>query len=245
MSRTLKQLLFSIFTVVIYSIIFGWKIALLISITIGWHESSHLLAARHLKLKTGGFTLIPFFGGVSFVSERYKSYKQQIIVVLAGPIGGGILGLLVALVYAITGLSWLAVAASWMLFLNVANLIPLSFCDGGQLLGAITHSINRTLGMVLNTISTLVAVVLLWFLNPVIAMMIIIFGGSSVITEITNWKNYRAGKTYLCTSSYLNPPKSLSNKEMITTLGIWITTIIILGSAMIYVGKYFHLTAIR
>lgn len=225
MSITMKQICFAIFTFLVYAFMVpptpNWLTALLLVVGVGFHEYSHLWAAKRIGLRTGGFYLIPFIGGVSFVTSKYYSYSQQAFVAIMGPVGGGLLAIVATALYLFTGLPFMAAAAYWMCFLNLFNLLPLSFLDGGQLLGTITYSIDRTLGMVLNVISTAVAVVFIWFFNPMIAILILWFGGRSTYNDIINWKNYQYGNKHLCDHSYLYPPKKLSIKQIILVLVSW------------------------
>jgi Zn-dependent protease len=208
-----KQILSAIFTFLIYTSILNWKAALLLLVGVGFHEYSHLWAAKRMHLRTSGFFFIPFMGGVALVSDRYKTYGQQAFVVLLGPVGGGLLAGVTAGAYYLTGYPYLASAAYWMCFLNLFNLLPLSFLDGGQLLDTLTYSTNRTFGMVMHIISTVVAAVVLWFFNYLIAIMVILFGGASIWREITDW----------------NPPKRLTPGQMFLTTAGWSATIFLLG----------------
>lgn len=237
MSSRLKQLGFAVFTFIVYAMIVpptpNWAAAALLVVGVGFHEMSHLWAAKRMGLKTKGFYLVPFMGGVAFIGGPYKTYSQQAFVVLLGPVGGGLLALVTAGAYYLTGIPFLAAAGYWMCWLNLFNLLPLSFMDGGQLMGTISYSINRTLGMVLHTISTLVAAVALWFFNPILTALVIFFGGSAVIKEIMNWRAFQTGHTYLCDDAYLNPPAALSKKDMTLTIVGWAATVIILGTVVL------------
>ncbi len=228
-----KQIGFALFTFVVYTLLVGWQVALLLIIGVGFHEYSHLWAAKRMGMKTKGFFLVPFMGGVALVEGKYQRLSQQSFVVLAGPMGGGLLALATAGAYAVTGSTFLAAAATWMCYLNLFNLLPLSFMDGGQLLGTITYSINRTLGMVCLVISTLVAVVALWFFNPIIMGLVILFGGMSVILEIRNWHFFRKGRTYMCDEAYLNPPARLTAGQLALTVFGWFGT-----AAILFVAYY-------
>jgi len=216
-----KQIASVIFTFAVYAYLVNWQVALLLVISIGFHEYSHLFAARQLGLKTGGFYLWPFLGGVAFVTEKYKTRMQNAIVALAGPLGGALLALVTLAAYKFTGIEFLATSVVWMCVLNLFNLLPLSFLDGGQTLNTITYSISRTLGLVCLTISTVVAVILLWEFNIVIAILIAFLGVPYLITEYKNWKAYQKGNTYLCDDSYLNPPQSLTGWEILLVLISW------------------------
>jgi hypothetical protein len=185
-----------------------------------------------MGLQTKGFYLVPFLGGVALVADRYKTYGQQAFVVLAGPVGGGLLALVTAGTYYITGIPFLAAAAAWMCYLNIFNLFPLSFLDGGQLMTTITYSLNRTVGVVLYTLSSVIATFILWRFNPALSIMVGVLGGMSVASEIRNLMAWRRGDTWLCSDSWLNPPKALTKKQMLLTVLGWAATAVLLGFAM-------------
>jgi putative peptide zinc metalloprotease protein len=231
---TQKQLGWAAFTFLVYTIFFGWQLALCFVIAVGFHEACHLWAAHKLKLSTKGFYLVPFMGGVAFVADRYKSYGQQAFVVLAGPVGGGLLAIAIAILYWFTGVPILAAAATWMLYLNLFNLLPFSFMDGGQLLDTLTFSINKTLGVFLHILSTIVAViVLIKFFSPVIGFLVAVFGSSSAIRQFTNWNHYRKGDTYLCDDNFLYPPKRLSVLQWVGTALCWAVTAVVFFIIMV------------
>lgn len=233
LSTRQKQVLSVLVTFLIYSLLVNWKVGLLLVIGVGFHELSHLAAARLLGLKTKGFYLMPFVGGVALVDDEYPSLSDQAIVVIAGPLGGALLAFATAGVYWATGIVFFGQAAEWMLYLNLFNLLPLSFLDGGQLMDTITNSISRTLALACSAVSTVVAVIVIWNLNSVLAVLIAIMGSAMVMNEYRNWKNYRAGNHYLCSHSYLNPPLKLSGHGIFTVIVAWST----LATAMIWIHR--------
>jgi Zn-dependent protease len=238
MSSKWKQIGFAIMTFAVYTALVNWKVALLLTVGIGFHELSHLWAAKRLGLATSGFYLVPFMGGVAFITDKYKSYGQQAFVVLMGPVGGGLLSLAAFAAWYLTGAPFLAAATYWLCFLNLFNLLPLSFMDGGQLMGTISYSLNRTVGMILNTASTIFAIIFLWQYNPILSGLVGLFGGGAVLAEINNWKNYRDGKTHLCDDNYLNPPTTLSKKEMVLTIVGWALTALVLFMVRAYLVNF-------
>lgn len=229
MSPKLKQIGFAIMTFAVYSMLMNWKIAALVCIGIGWHEYSHILAANYLGLKTKGFYLVPFMGGVAFISDEYKSYFQRVFVVIMGPVGGALPGFALAGLYYVTGEPWLAAAAEWILLVNLFNLLPLSFLDGGQIMESITYSINETLGLVCLSIGTVLAAILLFKLNIVLFAIVMFMGTSQVMNAYNNWKYSRSGQKWKCTDDYLNRPKLLTKKQMFISGAVYIATIVVIG----------------
>lgn len=245
-----RRILWAVLTIGIYSFIFNagisnlWGLlpALLLAGAVSWHEMCHLMAAKKMGLGTKGFTLYPFIGGMALVTSRYRTYGQQAFVVLAGPMGGGLGALVTGGLYAVLhyvlhlDCTWMAAAAYWMAFMNLFNLAPLSFMDGGQIMGTVTYSINRTLGVVCLTISTIAAVGILLKFAPVLAIFIGIFGGQALYQELKNWNAWRNDQTWLCSSDWIRPPKKLSVFQMSATIGCWVGTAAVLSTLMYWIS---------
>jgi Zn-dependent protease len=224
-----KQLMWGSITFLAYAMLMGWQVAILIMIAVGFHESCHLLAAKKMKVKTGGFIFLPFMGGVSFIG-RFKSLSQQAFIVLAGPIGGGALAIATFFAYLITGIPFLAASAYWMCFLNLFNLMPFALMDGGQVMNSISYSLNEKVGFYLTAISTVLATIFIFFLNPLVAIFVGLMGGYNV------WREYRArkfaalGQTWMLSDAQLNKPKVMTHKQIWLTAGVWLLTVFILGA---------------
>ncbi|WP_200880535.1 site-2 protease family protein [Clostridium drakei] len=100
------------------------------------HESGHYIMAKFLKLDVafGGFT--PF--GAYVIHEDTKNCKENALIAMAGPLFGGILGLIYYIVYYVTGDYTFLALTFTSIILNLANLIPVSPLDGGQIVEAIS-----------------------------------------------------------------------------------------------------------
>ena len=219
-----KQIWWAIATFIIYNLVVGWHMALLVMVSVGFHELCHLMAARKLGLKTGGFYFLPFIGGISIVG-KYQKLSQQAKVVLAGPMGGGALACLTYLLYLMTGshYQFLGFSAFCMAALNLFNLLPLSMMDGGQLMNTISYSINRKAGFYLQLVSTVLAVIIIGYIRPILSIVVGALGFMPLLTEYRNQKNYQ-DKSWLCTEAYLNLPESMSTRQMLKTGAYWLMT---------------------
>ena len=237
MNFTIKQFCWGLLSFALYTWAFNWMVATMLIVGIGFHEYSHLYAAKKLGLKTKGFYLIPFVGGVALVDGKYKSRRDHAIVAIAGPIGGGALALVVAGLYYFTGVQFFGQAAVWMLVINLLNLFPFSFLDGGQLLSTITYSINRTVGFFALAVSTVIGAIAAYYVSPVIMVIIVFFGSSQVMREYRNWKAYRVGLDYLCDDDYLNPPRKLSLVEGVQVSTCWFILAVVLAFSTVLLYK--------
>lgn len=234
MSTLMKQIGLALVTFTIYSFLFSWQVAATLCIGIGFHEYSHLWAARHLGLSTKGFFLIPFIGGLALITQTPKSRSEQAFIYIMGPVGGGLLAFITAGVYLITGLPVLGAAALWMVYINLFNLIPVSILDGGQLMNTITYSLNRTVGLVCQVVSTALAIVVLFKYSPFVAFFIAFMGVPALIKEYKNWDNYRHDRVKLVDYDYLNPPRKQSKQNMAFTIAAWAGTAGVLIFLMVY-----------
>jgi Zn-dependent protease len=224
MPRWIKQLISYAISFVVYSYIINWKVALVLMGGIGFHECGHLYAAKSIKMKTYGFYLIPFMGGMALIEGRYKRYSEQAYVALAGPIAGTVLTAIVYVVSIYLSSPFLAAAAYWMGYINLFNLIPVAMLDGGQLLETITFSINELFGAICLTISYVVAIFLLWHFNPALVVLVIIFG---VLHVMSMWRDYDMRKNGLG-QFVMDKPSSMSWIGIMITVGSMLFTVVIL-----------------
>lgn len=137
-----------------YSIMIDWKFAVCLLTLIGIHESGHVWAMRRLGMPTRGFYFIPFFGGAAVPESAFPSAWSEGYVALMGPLWGLGTSFIAFGIFYATGIKLFEVAACWMAFVNLLNLIPIYPFDGGRVLHAITRSIeSRTILIVVLIIS--------------------------------------------------------------------------------------------
>jgi Zn-dependent protease len=220
MTQLQKQLLSYAVTFAIYASIIPWPAALILMGGIAFHEYGHLWAGKKLGFQSQGFYLIPFVGGLSITAGKIVRYTQKAFIAIMGPVWGAALALATYLLYLATGSPFIGQAALWMTFINFFNLAPLSFLDGGQILESIVYSINETVGLVVMSLSTLIAIPLLWHFNPMIAVMVGYFGGKAQFTAYHEWK---ARKAMGSMARYVNTrPQSMNWKWLSITIGSYL-----------------------
>lgn len=229
--RLKKQLIWAMASFIIYCIL-GWKVAVLILGGVAFHECGHIWAAHKMGMKTKGFYLIPFMGGAAIIEGPYLTYWQQAFTVLMGPLWGGALAFGCALMYWLTGsVEWVG-AGSWLAWMNMFNLLPLGFLDGGQILETITYSISQRLGLICKSVSIAVAVPILWGFNPIISVLVGVGGGAILLNEYKNFKLLNTGRHREMDTEYRNRPKALSKKE----LAITVVTYVVMLSALFWLS---------
>jgi len=125
-----------------YALLWGWKFGVGVTLLIFVHEMGHYLEARRLGLHPSWPVFLPFLGAfVAFKSDRLTPWLLARIA-YAGPLLGGV-GAAVCWGLGEADNSPLLKALGYFGFLiNLFNLIPIGFLDGGQLLRSI-HYLRR------------------------------------------------------------------------------------------------------
>ena len=121
-----------------YAMLWGWKFALGFVLLILVHECGHLLAARYWGLKVGAPVFIPFMGAFIALKEAPKNAWIEAQVGIGGPLLGTLAAALCFAIYQVTGLRLFAALAYTGFFLNLFNLAPTGFLDGGRIATALS-----------------------------------------------------------------------------------------------------------
>jgi Zn-dependent protease len=125
-------------TVAVYAMIWGWWFALGFVILIFIHENGHMYAAKMIGLPVSRPVFIPFVGAFIAMKEIPKNAKEEALIGYGGPLAGTAGALACAAIYSLTGNPfWLALSYLGF-FLNLFNLMPLGFLDGGRVASAVS-----------------------------------------------------------------------------------------------------------
>ncbi len=119
-----------------YALIFGWRFAVGFVLLILVHELGHYVEARRQGLSPSLPVFVPFLGAyVALKGQPFDPWRNA-LVSIAGPLAGGV-GALACLLYGeATGSDMLLALAYAGFFLNLINLVPVGFLDGGHILRA-------------------------------------------------------------------------------------------------------------
>src|SRR5438874_4591258 len=119
----------------------NWLLVLILTGIVIFHEMGHFVAMKLYHYKELGIFFIPLLGAYASGTKREVSQKQSAIILLAGPLPGIIVGIVLFLVIKdrvaeipYQSFSLLRNTAMLLIFLNVLNLLPIYPLDGGQLL---------------------------------------------------------------------------------------------------------------
>jgi Zn-dependent protease len=125
-------------TIGFYAVLFGWKWAVGFVLLIFVHECGHLIVARRFGLKVSAPMFIPFMGAFIALRELPRNAWVEACVGIGGPLFGG-LGALACHMVGVT-MQWpLLIALGYSAyFLNLFNLTPTGFLDGGRIVTALS-----------------------------------------------------------------------------------------------------------
>lgn len=111
-----------------------WVFILVLTGIVIFHELGHFVAMKIYKYRDLGIFFIPLLGAYVSGKKQEVSQKQSAIILLAGPIPGIFLGIVLHFLSISLDNQFLESTAKIMIFLNALNLLPVYPLDGGQLL---------------------------------------------------------------------------------------------------------------
>jgi Zn-dependent protease len=131
----------ALFSVVVYSLIFGWPFAIGLVLLLFIHEMGHAVVMKLKGIPIGGMIFIPLLGAAVIMRQMPKNARDEAEVGIAGPVAGALAAsVCLALANAYPGTIW-APLAYFGFFINLFNLIPIVPFDGGRVLAAIDRRI--------------------------------------------------------------------------------------------------------
>jgi Zn-dependent protease len=131
----------ALFSVVVYSLIFGWQFAVGLVALLFVHEMGHAIVMKLKGIPIGGMIFIPLLGAAVIMKQMPRNAKDEAEVGIAGPIAGAIAAMVCLTVARVNPDSVWAPLAYFGFFINLFNLIPIVPFDGGRVLGAIDRRI--------------------------------------------------------------------------------------------------------
>ncbi len=126
-----------------YYIFPSYKMLLLITAIVIIHELGHFLAMKYYRYSDLGIFFIPLLGAYVSGTKREVSQIQSAVILLAGPLPGIILGIILHLIDQNSDTGFypfnipLSRIAFFFVLLNLINLLPIYPLDGGQLLNRV------------------------------------------------------------------------------------------------------------
>lgn len=170
-----------------WSILFTWQFALVLIAVLVVHEYGHVWAMKRLGMKTKGFYLIPFVGGVA-IGDKAKTHWQQVYIAMMGPCFGLVMSIAFYLLYLITDSHYIGLLASVSALINIFNLLPVLPLDGGQVVKSIVFSGRSYTPYVLLLISSAVFFALSVHLGLTFLAFFIVLG---VVDLVFSWNEFK------------------------------------------------------
>jgi len=127
-----------ILTIGVYAMVWGIWFAVGFVVLIFVHECGHLLVAKRLGLKVGAPVFIPFMGALIALKEAPKNAWIEAQVGIGGPMLGTLGAGLCEVIYLVTGNPMFQALAHTGFLLNLFNLMPVGFLDGGRIVTALS-----------------------------------------------------------------------------------------------------------
>ena len=121
-----------------YALAWGWWFALGLVLLIFVHECGHLWAARRVGLKVGAPVFIPFMGAFIALKEAPRNAWIEAQVGIGGPLLGTAGAAACYLLYLVTAHPLFSALAYTGFLLNLFNLAPIGFLDGGRIVTALS-----------------------------------------------------------------------------------------------------------
>jgi len=119
-----------------YALIWGWRFAIGLVALILIHELGHYIEARRLGLHPHWPVFVPFLGAFVAFKTEHLTPSRLGRVAIAGPVLGTVGAAAFWFVGEANGSQLLQALGYFGFFVNLFNLIPIGFLDGGQILRA-------------------------------------------------------------------------------------------------------------
>jgi Zn-dependent protease len=115
-----------------YALIWGWRFGLGVVLLIFVHEMGHFVEARRRGFNAAWPVFIPFLGAYVAIRDARMNPWQSFWISFAGPLSGSIGAVSVWLVGEHNGSRLLQALGYVGFLLNLFNLLPIGFLDGGS-----------------------------------------------------------------------------------------------------------------
>ena len=160
----------ALYLVLGYYIFHSFTMLLIITAIVMFHELGHFFAMKYYRYNELGIFFIPLLGAYVSGTKREVSQKESAVILLAGPLPGIIVGIILYLLWennpylSIAGISFYQVSML-MIILNLINLLPVYPLDGGQILNRVFLDEESWISKIFVFLSAALMVYLAWKLS--------------------------------------------------------------------------------
>jgi len=152
-----------------YSLFYGWAFAFVFAVLIAIHEGGHVVFVRAFGFSAPAVYFVPGLGAFTTWKDAPKTLFQESAIAFAGPLFGGLAGLACFAYGAATGSGFWMAAAYVAFFLNLFNMVPIAFLDGGKMTNAISPQL-----WIVGFVFVIVAAIAFHWWNPILLILIVL-----------------------------------------------------------------------
>ena len=156
------------------------------------HEFGHFAFMKLFRYENVRMLFVPLMG--AFVHGKKERYNQweQVLVIIAGPIPGIILGSVLWYYGFTLNISLLKSAATILLVLNVVNLLPVQPLDGGKLLQTLFLTKSSIMPVIFTLLSSLSLIAVGYYLEWYVLMGVGFFMSFQVRNQYRSYLIHKA-----------------------------------------------------
>jgi Zn-dependent protease len=162
-----------------YALYFGWKFAIVFVLLIAVHELGHAIFVRAYGLAMPGIYFVPGFGAFTTWRGGTQSVYQEAVIAFGGPLLGTIGGVVCLLYGLATNEPFWTAAAYTAFFLNLINMVPLAFFDGGRITGVLSPNF-----WIAGFVIVIVAAIAFHWWSPILFLVVLL----SLPRMISAWR---------------------------------------------------------
>jgi stage IV sporulation protein FB len=129
------------------------------------HEGGHFIMMKLFGYENVRMLFVPLMGAFVHGTKKHYSQRQSLLVILAGPFPGIVLGVIFWLLGEQWNMAWMGELALMSFFLNVINLLPFQPLDGGKILQVLLFGRAELLQLILAFTASIGMIALGFFLE--------------------------------------------------------------------------------
>jgi stage IV sporulation protein FB len=145
---------------------------LMLTLALIIHEMGHFIAMKSFGYKDVNMFFVPLLGAYVSGTKHKISQKQNVIMLLAGPVPGIFIGLILSFIAFTIKSEHLFSVANIFIYLNLFNLLPMMPLDGGKIIKAMFFETNEIINTVFVSISILLLIVIFVALKSFVFLIV-------------------------------------------------------------------------